>query len=314
MTAKFLGPIISTDSADTWTHLLVSAFGMRVVAQQNLSAGEVEAFWGIGGHSAATIWFETPGTPYGIRVLQLTPTSSICIRDPNSGYDCNALKVIDFFTADFDAARAKLEQAGFHLKDEIAEYDTDSGHITEGHLWGPDGVVCALVAGPRDFLSEFVSITDRVVSEVHSVSAPVDNQAAVVGFYASLGLHEVHRYEVTDESFQHLVGAKDPLHIRAINVGSVRHEPYLGVLHYGLPVGTYKSLAERARLPHRGLVGATIRVPNVQAATAACQQAGATLLAGPVLEQLQPFGAVTTSAVRAPHGVLHQLLEYPSNA
>ncbi len=311
MTSQFIGPIISTDSPGTWDYLLVNAFGMEARASQTLSAAEVEALFGIGGHSATTVWFETPGTPYGIRLLQLTPGSTVCIRDPDSGYNSNALKVIDFFTADFSRARNTLETAGFQLKEEIAEYDTDSGHITEGHLWGPDGVVCALVAGPAEFLSEFVTITDRVVSEVHSVSAPVDDQAGVVAFYASLGLQEVHRYEVTDESFQHLVGAKDPLHIRAINVGSVRQEPYLGIIHYGLPAGSYDSLAERACLPHRGLVGATIRVPDVAAAVAACQQAGGKLLAAPASLQLSPFGTVTTAAVNAPHGVLHHLIDKP---
>lgn len=284
---------------------------MEQVARQDLSTAAVEALWGLASHRAETVWFETPGTPYGVRVVQLEPASAITIRDPKSGYDCDALKVIDFFTADFNRARENLERAGFKLKDEIAEYDTASGHIVEGHLWGPDGVVCALVAGPKDFLGEFVTITDRIVSEVHSVSAPVENQAAVVAFYASLGLNEVHRYEVTDESFQHLVGAKDPLHIRAINVGSVRHEPYLGIIHYGLPPGTYQSLAERAQLPHRGLVGATVQVADVRAATTDCQQAGATLLAPPAASELTPFGRVTSAAVRAPHGVLHQLIEIP---
>ena len=312
MQSQFIGPIISTDSTETWEHLLVKAFGMAAVARQTLTAAEVEALFGIAGHTATSVWFETPGTPYGIRVLQLTPGSTVCIRDPDSGYNSNALKVIDFFTGDFERARKTLEAAGFQLKSEIAEYDTDSGHIIEGHLWGPDGVVCALVAGPRDFLSEFVTITDRVVSEVHSVSAPVEDQAGVVAFYASLGLREVHRYEVTDESFQHLVGAKDPLHIRAINVGSARHEPYLGIIHYGLPAGSYASLAERACLPHRGLVGATIRVPDVAAAVVACREAGGTLLAAPVSMQLLPFGAVTTAAVRAPHGVLHHLIDQPA--
>lgn len=310
MNSKFLGPMICTDAAETWIHLLTEAFGMELVCLQDLSAAEVEGFWGLTGQSAVTLWFETPGTPFGIRVLQLASTSPECIRDPNSGYDCDALKVIDFFTVDFAGARARVEAAGFQLKKEIAEYDTESGHITEGHLWGPDGVVCALVAGPREFLSEFVTVTDQVVSEVHSVSAPVEDQPAVVAFYASLGLDEVHRYEVTDESFQHLVGAKDPLHIRAINVGSVRHEPYLGIIHYGLPPNTYQSLAERACLPRRGLVGATIVVPDVRSATKACQQAGATLLAAPAAAQLLPFGTVTSAAVRAPHGVLHQLIEH----
>ncbi len=309
MSNEFLGPIVSTHQLTVWERLLAEGFDMAEVARQDLAVSDVAALWGLEGHSAETVLFETPGTPYGIRLVALDPPSAESIRDPGSGYDCDALKVIDFFTADFQAARARLEDIGFRLKDEIAEYDTDSGHITEGHLWGPDDVVCALVAGPPGFLAEFVTVADRVVSEVHSVSAPVEDQAAVVGFYESLGLTEVHRYEVTDESFQHLVGANDPLHIRAINMGSVRHQPYLGVIHYGLPTGSYQSLADRNRWPHRGLAGATVRVTDMAATLHACQQAGGTLLARQNKVELAPYGSVTAAAVRAPHGVLHHLIQ-----
>jgi catechol 2,3-dioxygenase-like lactoylglutathione lyase family enzyme len=309
MTSEFLGPIVSTNQLDTWERLLTQAFDMIEVARQDLAADSVLVLWGLEGYRAQTVLFTTPGTPYGIRLVALDPGSPHSIRDPKSGYDCDALKVIDFFTADFQAARDRLEAVGFKLKEEIAEYETDSGHITEGHLWGPDDVVCALVAGPTDFLSEFVTVTDQVVSEVHSVSAPVEDQAAVVRFYQSLGLAEVHRYEVTDESFQHLVGANDPLHIRAINMGSARHQPYLGVIHYGLPPGSYQSLAERSQLPHRGLAGATVRVTDAAAAAAACQQAGGTLLAEPREAELLPYGKIITAAVQAPHGVLHHLIQ-----
>jgi catechol 2,3-dioxygenase-like lactoylglutathione lyase family enzyme len=312
VTAKlnFLGPIISTNRIDEWKQLLINAFGMDEACRQSLTSAQVEQLWGLVGHSAVTSVFQTANTPYGIRLLQLDPASSETIRKPESGYDCNALKVIDFFTADFEGARQRLESAGYRLKEDIAEYDTENGHIIEAHLWGPDNVVCALVAGPEDFLAEFVTVTDRLVSEVHSVSAPVSDQPAVVRFYESLGLDEVHRYEITDESFQHLVGASEPLHIRAINMGVRREAPYFGLIHYGLPSDSYASLAGRACLPNRGLVGATLRVPDVSAAVENCQCAGATVLAGTGSFQLAPYGNVASAAVRAPHGVIHHLLAY----
>ncbi len=309
MKSQFIGPIVCTNQAATWERLLTEGFDMRVSARQGLPAEMVATLWGLEGHQAETVVFETPGTPYGVRLITLHPGSPDSIRDPQSGYDCDALKVIDFFTADFEVARRRLEDLGFSLKDEIAEYDTANGRVTEGHLWGPDDAVCALVAGPQDFLAEFVTVTDRVVSEVHSVSAPVQDQDAVVQFYEGLGFAEVHRYEVTDESFQHLVGAKDPLHIRAINMGSARHQPYFGVIHYGLPPGSYRSLAERGQLPRRGLAGATVQVGDVAVVCAACQTAGGVLLAEPAEVELLPYGRTLTAAVRAPHGVLHHLIQ-----
>ncbi len=310
----FLGPIVSTGELHTWQRLLTQAFGMEQAARQRLNRAEMAALWGVQGVDQAHVgYFQTPGTRYGIWVVQFDPPSPCTIRDPASGYDCDALKVIDFFTADFSGARARLERAGFTLKNEIAEYDTANGRVLEAHLWGPDDVVCALVAGSREFVAKFVTVSDRLVSEVHSVSAPVRDQPAVVRFYESLGFREVHRYEITDTSFQHLVGAHDPLHIRAINMGVTRQRPYLGIIHYGLPEGTYQSLAEHARLPRRGLAGVIVRVPHVAEAVLRCRDAGARVLA-PVAEiGLEPLGSVIAASVRAPHGVLHTLIQ-PASA
>lgn len=310
MATTFLGPIISTSNLDEWRRLLPAVFGMEIAAEQTLTADEVASLWQVSGQRADSLVFETAGTPYGIRVIQLSPGGGAPIRNPDSGYDCNALKVIDFFTADFAAARDRLEAAGFRLKDEVAEYDTEGGKVVEAHLWGPDSVVCALVGGSAAFVDSYVTVTDRLVSEVHSVSCPVDDQPAVVEFYRRvLGLEEVHRYEITDTSFQHLVGAKDPLHIRAINVGTKKTEPYFGIIHYGLPEGSYRSLQPQARLPNRGLVGATLSTEDIGDVVARARAAGAPIIAPMTRVNLAPYGEVDSFTLSAPHGVMHQVLQ-----
>lgn len=314
MALDFLGPIISTSSLDRWKSLLVDGFGLEQVSDQLLYSGDVAALWGVQADSARTAWFATPGTPYGIRLVQLAPASPVVIRNPSSGYDCNALKVIDFYAPDFAAAQKQLDAAGFQLKEDIAQYDLDVGQITEGHLWGPDNVVCALISGPPAFFSEFVTVSNATFSEVLSVSAPVDGPAAVVAFYEHLGLSEVYRYEVTDHSFQKLVGAAKPLHIRAINMGVVKEKPYFGVIHYGLPADQYVSLADRAVFPNRGLVAATVSVDNLAAVVEKLASSTAELLCPPSQQFLEPHGPVNTMLVRAPHGVLHQLIEIDAAA
>ncbi len=305
---RIQGPIISTSDLDAWEALLTEVFGMQADQRQALDQAAVQALWGVQGRRATTQLLITPQTGSGIRLLAFEPASSIVIRNQATGFDADALKVIDFYAPDFKRAAQVLADAGFALKDEVAEYDLAEGHFIEGHLWGPDQVVCALVSGPRHFFARFATITDRVVSEVQSVSCPVTDPASVIAFYAEvIGLNACYEYQITDKSFQHLVGAAQPLSIKAVNIGRSTVEPYLGIIHYGLPKGSFTSLAERAVLPNRGLAGVTLMVDDV--APIVHRALPRQILAGPALARLEPWGKITSALVRAPHGVLHHLVQ-----
>ncbi len=309
MTA-FTGPIISTDNLAAWDRLLTQGFSMNLIGRESLDSKMVAALWGLEHHSAETVVYQTDGLADEVRLVNFDPGSPATIRDPGSGYDTNALKVIDFYTADFDAAVERLAGAGFYLKDDIAKYDLpNAAGIVEGHLWGPDDVVCALIAGPVGFLGEFVTRTNALHSEIMSVSAPVDEPDEVAQFYYDIGLSEVYRYEIDDVSFQHLVGADSRLHIRATNFGTRREDPYLGIIHYGLPAGTASSLAEAGAMPNRGLSGATIRAVDVPAIAAVCEKRDDDIVAGVCNVNLEPWGNCVSFAVRAPHGVLHHFVQ-----
>jgi catechol 2,3-dioxygenase-like lactoylglutathione lyase family enzyme len=311
MSVRFIhGPIVSCASIAAQRALFEGVFGLKPAAQQTLARAQVKALWGLDGHGATTMMLETPGTHFGVRLVQFDPVSPTIIRNPASGFDCDALKVIDFYAPDFDAAHAHLRSKGFKLKDDISAYDLPSGKFVEGHLWGPDEVVTALISGPKDFFKGFATITDELFSEPQSISSPVDDQPKVVAFYEKvLGLSVVHEYAIDDPSFSKLVGTPHKLQLRAKNIGLKRTEPYFGIIHYGLPKDAYSSLKDRAVFPHRGLAGATVFVDHIADHGREAKAFGVEILAPVTTVSLSPYGTVQSLTIRGPHGVIHHLIE-----
>lgn len=296
------GPIISSSNLDT--HLaMFEAFGLAEVARLDRSIEETSAIWGTTGQASREITMNTPGTPFGIRLIRFDPGSDIEIRQPSRGSDSEALKVIDFYTPDLPAARRQVEAAGFRFKDEVADYETAEGRFQEAHLWGPDGVVCALLAGAPEFFAELATVCDRTFSEPQSISGPVQDPEAVLAFLENVfGLSVIHRYELEDPTFQALVGTTSQVKLRAWNVGPRKTEPYFGIINYGMPKGTQTSLFDVARPPARGMLGVTLRVRD---AAAIARKAGAAV----VRAELPGFGAALTVTLQGPNGAWFQAVQ-----
>lgn len=296
------GPIIS--SGDLAAHLaLFEAFGLSEVARIERTAAETSAIWQTEGQTCEEVTLETPGTHFGIRLVQFKPGSSVQIRQPSRGSDSEALKVIDFYTPDLDRARASIEAKGFRFKEEIAEYETPEGCFREAHLWGPDGVVCALLAGDPGYFSNFATVLDRLVSEPQSISGPVQDPDTVLAFLENVfGLQVIHRYGVDDESFDALVGSSTAMKLRAWNVGLTTTEPYFGIIHYGLPAGSQTSVFEVSRPPARGLLGSTLLVRD---AAVIAERAGTSVVATSV----PGFGTSLTTTLQGPNGAWFQAVQ-----
>jgi len=304
------GPIVSCADLGAHRALFEGVFGLKVAAEQSLDRAGVKALWGLDGHGAKTILLETPGTHFGVRLVQFDPVSPIVIRSKSSGFDCDALKVIDFYAPDFDAAKAHVESKGFKLKDDISVYDLPNGKFIEGHLWGPDEIVTALISGPKEFFRGFATTTDKLFSEPQSISSPVHDQPQVVDFYDKvLGLPVVHEYFIDDPSFSKLVGTPHKLQLKAKNIGLKRTEPYFGIIHYGLPPDAYQSLKGRAVFPNRGLAGGTLFVDHIADHAREAKAFGAEILSPVTQASLSPYGKVLSLTIRAPHGVIHHLIE-----
>lgn len=311
MSVKFIhGPIISCASIEEQRALFEGVYGLKKVAEQDLDEAATKALWGVDGRRSTTVLLETPGTHFGVRLVQFDPLSPIVIRDRSTGFDCDALKVIDFYAPDLIAAEATIKNAGFKLKDEVATYELAGGRFFEGHLWGADEVVTALIGGPKAFMSDFVTLIDRAFSEVMSVSSPVEDPARVLEFYDQvLGLWVIHEYAIDDASFGKLVGTSHKMSLRAKNVGLKRSQPYFGIIHYGLPPGAFRSLRDRSIFPNRGIVAGTLFVSDIARHADAAREFGCEVVAPLATVALKPYGKVQSLAIRGPHGVIHHLIE-----
>lgn len=304
------GPIISCGDIAAQRAVFEKVYGLAPIAEEELSATTVESLWGLSGRTAKTVLLETPGTRFGIRLVQFDPTSDIVIRHKASGYNSDALKVIDFYAPDFYAAKDHLEANGFQLKAEVAEYELNNGKFLEGHLWGPDSVVTALVSGPPDFFRNFATTTEKIFSEVQSVSTPVSDMEAVLSFYDDvLGLGVIYEYGIDHESFADLVGTKHKMKLRAKNVGLKRTEPYFGLIHYGLPETAYESLRDKSIMPNRGLVGMSVFVDDCATVAENAEIHGADSVSPLAETNLAPYGPILSFTVRGPHGVVHHVIE-----
>lgn len=306
-----LGPVIVTAELARQLELFGEVVGMRVEDDATLDEAAAAALFGTQGRRARVVRMATPGTAIGVWLVEFTPGSETVIRVGGRGVACNALKMIDFFTADRVAAVARLRAHGFEIVDEGASVDLpDGSRFREAHAKGPDGVMVAAIEPLNVDAATFVSVTDRPFSEVQSSSGPVADFEPVRAFYQDvLGVMRGFHYEFESESFSRMVGADRLLRIRADNYGRVLEDVMLGIIHYGLPPGSYDDLRERARPPHRGLVGVRLVVQGLDALLARCRAAGVEVvreahtlaLPGPVTPRV--------AAVRAPHGVWHWLFE-----
>lgn len=86
------GPIVSCADLTAQRALFEGVFGLKPVAEQSLDRPAVKALWGLDGHGAKTMLLETPGTHFGVRLVQFDPVSPTIIRNRNSGFDCDALQ------------------------------------------------------------------------------------------------------------------------------------------------------------------------------------------------------------------------------
>lgn len=305
------GPIISTADLPRQRELFESAIGMQSLAEDRLDGEAVAALFGPVAERATLLQLATPGSELGLWLVAFEPASGVVIREGGVGVACNALKMIDFFTADRPAAIAQLRRHGFEIVAEGASIDLpDGSQFREAHAKGPDGVMVAAIEPLNVRAADFVTLTDRTFSEVQSASGPVSELQPVRAFYEDvLGMPMGFRYEFESESFSRMVGVTQTLRIRANNYGRVVEDVMLGIIHYGLPEGTYADLRDRARPPHRGIIGVRLRVSGLEALLERCMAAGIEQTCAPTTVRLQS-GTMRTAVVRAPHGVWHWLIEH----
>ena len=82
MSVKFIhGPMISCTDLGAQRALFEGVYGLKRVAEQVLSEADVLSLFGVEGRRALTLLMETPGTHFGVRLVQFDPLSDLVIRE-----------------------------------------------------------------------------------------------------------------------------------------------------------------------------------------------------------------------------------------
>lgn len=309
--ARLVAAMISTAEADRHIELFHGVLAMDVMSEQVLSGSEASRLWGVDVSSARITTLATPPSYAGVALVEFDPVSDVVIREGMQGIDTDALKVIDVVTSDAESGFDRFEQAGFVVSDVRSSYEIEDGAVTETHAYAPEGVVIGILDFHTIDPSRFVELGDRLFSEAMSVSVPVDDLEPVVEWYERvLGMDVVHRYGFDAESFKDLVGTDSAAwNVRGTNIGRTTQEFYFGVIDYGTGDTARRSLRERARPPHRGIVGALCTVDDLDRVVSAVTPPE--MISEPVALVLGPWGATRAMTVVAPHGIVHTVVEAP---
>ncbi len=307
--AAVFGPMISCHALEPHLALFCGLMGLQPEEPpQTLTAAATNALFGVTDRQLRVQVLRTPGTRTGMVLLEFDPPPRACVRERDTALYADALKVIDFYAPDFERMLAHMASAGYSLEPDVAAYELPEGRFQEAHLWGPDNVILGLLGGPGEFFKRFATVTDRIFSEVQSLSTPVSDLSAVKAFYREvLGLSTVYEYKITDPSFGELIGSQETLDLHATNIGRRTEEPYFGLIDYGLAQDQMPSLRNQAAELRRGIVGAVVLVPDLQASLAVARRRGDPLCET-VVSSIAGRTGVSVAKVRAPHGVEHLLV------
>jgi catechol 2,3-dioxygenase-like lactoylglutathione lyase family enzyme len=305
------GPVISTAELQRQLEIYEGVLGMQRLSDEMLAAPAVAALFGVHDRTARLVSVATPGTRIGAWLVEFLPHPDSVIRVGGVGYASDALKMIDVFTNDLAAAVARIKAHGFEFVSEGADLTLpDGSRFVEAHFRAPDGVMMAAISTLDQPMGQFVAITDRLFSEIQSSSGPVSDFEPVRHFYANvLGVPMGLSYEFESDAFSKMVGTHSTTRIRAHNYGRVVEDVMLGIIHYGLPPGSYASLRERAQPPNRGIIGARLLVAGLDALLARCAAAGVEIARPAAPLDVAATGRARVAAVRGPHGVWHWLVE-----
>lgn len=257
---------------------------------------------------------EQPGTPVGaVRLVRVGDGSGERINEGARAYDHGYVKNLDFFTEDVRGEHRRFVEAGFEFLAPPVEYAVPWGQgaiATEAHMPTEDGVKIALakMAGvPRIAMGR--SGRETPFTEVAAATQVVRDFDRSESFYcdvldlvpaaptviegeliAALHLPERTRLRMGFFSGREAAGGR---------VGIVSYE--------GPGVSDARDLKVRVRAPHRGILGLTFEVEDVEYATARALALGATLRCAPSLPSLGGTTTTTTtttsSTVVSPDGI-----------
>jgi catechol 2,3-dioxygenase-like lactoylglutathione lyase family enzyme len=299
---------VSTADLARARELFGDVMGMEAVGRQAVADAGYAPFWDLPeGVTGEMVVLRQSDIPAGqVRLVQFEPASSTVVRDGAAAWDTSAIKLMDFFVEDFQKAEQALQARGWSWRTSPIEYEWPNGEgaSREAHVETKDGVILGIIEIMGPSRQDYLDVPEGVLfSEMATSSFLVPDLDAALHFYGDvLGLEPSVDMTFESEEMQRLIGLDAPITLRMVLLESPA-EPSgkVGLLHYEGVEGT--SLAERARPPHRGLLGMTFETDDLTALHQRLNATEARVLSPPQPVHVAPHGRVQAMGVQAPDGV-----------
>jgi len=252
---------------------------------------------------------EQPGSAVGgVRLLQVGDGNAPRINEGARAWDHGYVKNLDFFTEDVRAEHRRFVDAGFEFLAPPVEYAVPWGQgaiATEAHMPTEDGVKISLakMAGvPRIAMGR--SARETPFTEVAAATQIVRDFSRSESFYCDvLDLVPAAPTVIEGELIAALqLPAGTKLRMAFLS-GREAAGGRLGIVCYeGHGVEDARDLRDRVRAPHRGILGLTFEVEDVEQVTRKALALGATLRCPPMEESIGPSTSIGATVV-SPDGI-----------
>jgi catechol 2,3-dioxygenase-like lactoylglutathione lyase family enzyme len=234
------------------------------------------------------------------------------VREGAAAWDHGAIKLLDFFVEDFEAAELALQREGWSWRTDPIEYDWPDGNgaSREAHVETEDGVILGIIELLGPSRQDYLRVPEGVLfSEMATASFLVPDFNAALQFYGdTLGLEPAVDMTFEMEEMQRLIGLDDPVTLQMVLLESpLEPSGKVGLLRYVGVEGA--SLADRARPPHRGVLAMTFETDDLGALRHRLERTDAHLLAEPRPVDVAPYGTVRSMWVQTPDGVCVEFFE-----
>lgn len=253
---------------------------------------------------------EQPGTSVGaVRLVRVGDGSAARINEGARAWDHGYVKNLDFFTDDVRAEYLRFVEAGFKFLAPPVEYAVPWGGgavATEAHLPTEDGVKIAIakMAGvPRIAMGR--SGRETSFTEVAAATQIVKDFDRSESFYCDvLDLVPAAPTVIDGELIAVLrLPAGTRLRMSFLS-GRQAAGGRVGLVSYEGPgVEDARDLKDRVRAPHRGVLGLTFEVEDVEQVTRRALGLGATLRCAPSSPALADSTCAFDSTVVSPDGI-----------
>ncbi len=303
--------LLSVRDPQQAARLFIDIGGFEVIAEGRMDHQEIN-YWQLSGEVTGDfLLLRAPGTDHGfLRFVRFNDVGQRPVRVGARAWDTGGYFSLMMRARELDAVYADALALGWLAESEPVQFVFPPSVLGNVVLKGPDGINIALYERLEPSLDAFWQF-ERLSQPFNAMQMVADIEHADAFFTDVLGMEHFWAGDFLDpEPGPNNFGLPQNLTTeipRRTRILQARpgETGRLELMQFAGLDG--RELGERAQPPNLGILSVRYPVPDIDAARARIEAAGAAVWRGPAVLELPPYGAVNILALRAPDGAIVEL-------